>query len=509
MLFMGRVDDLRGNDLGVYQQCTVGDSMELKDYAQALRERWRLFLACTLLGVLLASVITLMTPKTYEARTELFVAPQGGSSASELTQGSDFVLDRVKSYVQVIDSDVVLSAVIQDLGLDDGVADLSERVTATVLEETVVVVITVTSDTPEEAAEVADSVAAEFVDIVPSLEPSRADDTGIVKVTITDPARLPLGPVSPQPILNLALGLLVGLAAGIAGAVARATLDRRVKQERDVTVLTKAPILGHIPSDPDADAHPVIGDTTQRGLRAEALRQLRTNTEFLEVPTKERSFVVTSSIAGEGKSLTAVNLAIVLAELGKQVCFLEADLRRPSASQYLGLEGGVGLTHVLIGASSWQDMMQTWSPNLDVMFAGAIPPNPTDLLAGPAMDQLIGTLESEYDVLIVDAPPLLPVTDAAILAKRCTGAIVVVGFGSKAVNRQGLAEALGSLDTIGARILGLVLNRMPTRGQQGRPPAYYSYESRSASDSRTPSDGPKHLRSSSDPRTDSPTVHKS
>lgn len=452
--------------------------MELKDYVQALRQRWRLFVACVVLGILVASVITLLLPKSYEASAEIFVAPQVGSTSSELMQGSDFVQDRVKSYVQVIDSNVVMAPVIDDLGLDMSVDDLSDHVSATVIEETVVVRITVDSASADEAAQIANSVASQFESIAPSLEPRRADDSGVVTVTVTDPARVPKGATSPRPILNIALGLLIGLAAGIAAAVGRETLDRRVKQESDVRALTTAPILGHIPSDPDATTDPILGERARQGLRAEALRQLRTNMEFLEVSAPERSFVITSSIPGEGKSVTAVNLAITLAELGRKVCLLEADLRRPSVADYLGLEGAVGLTHVLIGAADWQDMLQTWSPNLDVMLAGAIPPNPTDLLAGPAMDELLTTLESEYDVVIVDAPPLLPVTDAAILAKRCTGAIMVVGFGDQAVNRQGLTQALESLETIEARVLGLVLNKVPTKGQHGRPAAHYSYETK-------------------------------
>lgn len=457
--------------------------MELKDYVQALRQRWPIFISCILLGVLVASVVTLLMPKTYEARTELFVAPQAGSSTSELMQGSDFVIDRVKSYVQVIDRDLVLGPVIQDLGLDITVDELSEDVTATVIEETVVVAITVSSDSAEQAARIANSVATEFESITPSLEPRRADESGVVRVTVTDPARVPLGPVSPRPILNLALGLLVGLAAGIAAAVARETLDRRVKQESDVRALTTVPILGHIPSDSEASTDPVISGDARHGLRAEALRQLRTNMQFLDVPAQERSFVVTSSIPGEGKTVTSVNLAITLAELGRRVCLVEADLRRPTGADYLGLEGSVGLTHVLIGSADWQDMVQTWSPNLDVMLAGAIPPNPSDLLAGRAMDELLHTLETEYDVVIVDAPPLLPVTDAAILAKRCTGAILVVGLGRKAVDRQGLTESLETLETIGARVLGVVLNKVPTKGPHGRPLSHYSYEAKPADDS--------------------------
>lgn len=448
--------------------------MELKDYWQALRHRWGIFVACTLLGVLAASMLTLMTPKVYEARTELFVAPEAGSNTSELMQGSAFVVDRVKSYVQVMDRQLVLGPVIEDLGLDMSVSQLSDQVSATAIEETVVVVITATSDSAEEAALIANGVAAEFVDLAPSLEPSRAGQTGVVRVTVTDPARVPSAPISPRPIFNLALGLLLGLALGMAAAVAREALDRRVKDEADVKALTLVPVLGHIPVDDDAADHPVIVGAAQHGLRAEAVRQLRTNMQFLDVPSQERSYVVTSSVPGEGKTLTSVNLAITLAEMGQRVCLLEADLRRPTGAEYLGLEGAVGLSHVLIGSANWRDMMQPWGSGLDVMLAGAVPPNPSDLLASDAMDELMDALEAAYDTVIVDAPPLLPVADAAILARRCTGAIVVVGFGRRAVNRRGLTESLEILDTIGARVLGVVLNKVPVRGPHGRPLSPYA-----------------------------------
>lgn len=452
--------------------------MELKDYWSALRQRWFTVAMCTVVGVLVAALATLAAPRVYEARTELFVAPEAGSSTSELAQGSSFVLDRVKSYVQVINRDLVLAPVIEELGLDVTVGELSDDVSASVIEETVVVVVTVQSGSAAESAQIADAVAAEFVDVAPSLEPRRADESGVVRVTVTDPAREPLSPVSPQPILNLALGFLVGLAVGLAAAVARQALDRRVKSEIDVKTLTDAPVMGHIPADPTAVDHPLVVGAAQYGIRAESLRQLRTNLQFLNVGSSRRSYVLTSSMPGEGKTVTSLNLAVTLAEAGQRVCLLEADLRRPAGAHYLNLEGSIGLTDVLIGSAAWGEVSQPWAPRLDVILAGPIPPNPSDLLASEAMDDVMHAIEEAYDVVIVDAPPLLPVTDAAILAKRCTGAIVVVGFGRKAVTRQELADSFEILATVDAKILGVVLNKVPKKGPHGRAHTYYSYDTK-------------------------------
>lgn len=449
--------------------------MELRDYLTALKKRWWLVAAMVVLGVVGALAVTAVTPKVYEAKTELFVAPDTGTSSSELAQGSSYVLDRVKSYVRVINRELVLGPVIDDLDLDTTVADLSEDVDAVVVEETVVVVISARADTPSAAAALADAVATEFQDNAAQLEPQRGGgDGGVVRVTVIDSAREPQSPVSPQPIVNLALGLLVGAGAGVAAAVMRQALDRRVRGEDDAKALTGVPMVGQIPVDIATTRAPLALGEHLTGPRAEALRQVRTNLQFLDLPSARRSYVITSSLPDEGKSVTALSLAATLAEAGQRVCYVEADLRRGAAADYLALEGAVGLTHVLIGAADLDDVRQPIATGLDVVLAGAIPPNPSELLSSEAMDTLLQTLETEYDVVLVDAPPLLPVTDAAILAKMCRGAILVVALGRKAVDRQELSDAVEILKTVDADLLGFVINKAPRRGPN-RAHAYIPY----------------------------------
>ncbi|MCA1721071.1 MAG: CpsD/CapB family tyrosine-protein kinase [Actinobacteria bacterium] len=207
-----------------------------------------------------------------------------------------------------------------------------------------------------------------------------------------------------------------------------------------------------------------------RAARAEAFRQLRTNLQFLEVDEPVRSFVITSSVPKEGKSTTACNLAITLAQAGVRTLLIEGDLRRPRIADYLGLEGAIGVTNVLIGQVPLQDALQPWgNGTLSVLASGPLPPNPSELLASRGMHELLAEVEKSFDMVIIDAPPLLPVTDAAILSTMTGGALL--GVRCRSTKRDQLRRAADALEAVDARVLGAVLNMVPRRG----PDAYYSY----------------------------------
>jgi capsular exopolysaccharide synthesis family protein len=176
-----------------------------------------------------------------------------------------------------------------------------------------------------------------------------------------------------------------------------------------------------------------------------------------------RVFVVTSSVPGEGKSTTTANLAIALAETGARVAVVDGDLRRPAVAEYMGLEGAVGLTDVLIGRAELADVLQKWGRHdLYVLPAGRIPPNPSELLGSSAMAGLLAELGKTFNFVLIDAPPLLPVTDAAVLSKFTSGAIIIVAAGR--TKRTELAVALRSFEHIESKVLGAVLTMLPTKG---------------------------------------------
>lgn len=446
--------------------------MELWDYVKVLRRRWVIVVATTLLAVLVAGLASVLATPMYRAQAQVFVSTQSSESASDLFQGSSFAQQRVRSYADVVTTPKVLQPVVDELDLDTTVAQLGEQVSASVPPETVLIDLAVVDEDPEQARAIANAVAASFVTTITELETPQAGGASPVRVTVVEDAATPTAPFAPDVVRNIGLAVVLGLAAGFGLALLRHSTDTRLRGEQSVREITEATILGGIPFDPDAIKHPLAVRADTRGRRAEAFRQLRTNLQFVDASQHPRSVVITSSIPEEGKSTTACNLAIALSEAGRRVCLVEADLRRPKISNYLGLEGGVGVTTVLIAEAELADVLQPWGDQgLVVLAAGQTPPNPSELLGSRGMDAMLRELELKFDHVLIDAPPLLPVTDAAVVSKLADGVIMVVGIGS--ADRRDLARALTSLESVGSRLLGVVLNRLPTKGADSD--GYYGY----------------------------------
>lgn len=445
--------------------------MELRDYLDILRRRWSAVVVVTLATLAVAAALTLlMTPK-YTATTRLFFGVQGGESVSELAQGSTFTEKQMTSYAEVANSPLVLDRVVQQLGLPMTAVQLAGDVTASAPTGTVILEIAATSTNAAKAAQIANSIAEQLTSVAGDLVPERPDGTESVRATILAPAQTPVAPSSPQVVRNLALGLALGLLLGAVFALLRHVLDTKIRSEQDVQALTNSAVLGVVPFDPGAASHPVVMHDDPLGPRSEAVRRLRTNLQFVDVADQSKSIVITSSIPGEGKSITSINLAVSLADAGQKVILVDADLRRPSVAEYLGLEGGVGLTTVLIGRAELDDVVQPWQQTtLDILPAGQIPPNPSELLGSKAMSRLLDELTDIYDMVILDSPPLLPVTDAALLSRSAGGTLLVVGVDR--IHRAQLRDAIDSLTTVGANLQGVVLNKIARRDSSAY--VYYS-----------------------------------
>lgn len=441
--------------------------MELSDYIRILRKNWIIILVATLVGLGAAATYSLTRTPTYESSSTVFVSTQTSGSVAELQQGSSFAQARINTYVGLVTTPVVMNPVIAELGLEMTAGQLAGSVSASSATGQTLITITVEDTDPVAAAEIANALAASLSAAVPALEPASAEGASQIKLSRVRDAQPALRPASPNVPLNLALGLVIGLALGIGVAVLRTVLDTRVRTSRDVEQVTDTPIIGAIAFDPKAKERPLIVHADPLSPRAESFRALRTNLQFLDMGGRS-SFVVTSSVPSEGKSTTTINLAIALADAGKKVALLDTDLRKPKVAEYLGLEGGAGLTDVLIGRARLGDVMQPWGGrSLYVLPSGKIPPNPSELLASPQMHKLLEVLERDFDVVLCDAPPLLPVTDGAILARATSGAIV--GIASGKTTRHQLKGAIDALQTVDAKVAGVVLTMVPTRG----PDAYY------------------------------------
>lgn len=457
----------------------LGDSLDLKDYARILHKSWILVVAFALLGVAAATAFSLTSDPKYQTTTQLYVSVRAadGAATGELVQGSSFARQAVVSYVDVVNSTLVLDRVVDDLGLSETPQQLDAMVSADSPTNTVLIDITVSNSDPGLAAQIANSVGENFADVVVNqLEKPEGEAVSPVRIETIQPALVPTRASSPNVPMNIAMGLLLGLTLGVIVAILRNVLDTRIHSSHDIESITDAAILGGIALDPEAKTRPLVVHADPRSPRAESFRSLRTNLQFVNLEKGPRSFVITSSIPGEGKSTTTANLAISLAETGASVALIDGDLRLPRVADYMGIEGGVGLTDVLIGRADLVDVLQKWGrAKLYVLPSGKIPPNPSELLGSTAMKQLLSALADQFDYVLIDAPPLLLVTDAAVISKQTGGVIVAAASGR--TKRSELTAAVRTLESIGSNIAGIVVTMLPTKGPDSYAYGQYSYGS--------------------------------
>jgi polysaccharide biosynthesis transport protein len=434
--------------------------VDLHDYLEVLRRRWVSVAIVALATLALSAAVTLAMTTRYTATTRLYFAVEGSeSSLTDLAQGSSFAEKQMISYAEVATSPLVLDPVVDRLNLETTSTDLARTVTAVIPPDTVILEISAVDTDPRRAAAIANAIGQEVAEVAGELSPERADGSKAVQATTLAPALVPTDPSSPRSLRNLALGILLGVLLGVGTALLRNLLDTKIRSEHDVRAVTASPLLGVIGQDDKVPAHPIILREEPLSAAAESVRRLRTNLKFTDLGDHPRSIVITSAIPGEGKSTTAVNLAVAMADAGSRVILVDADLRRPSVAASMGMEGRVGLTTVLIGRAELRDVVQHWqNSTLDVLPSGRIPPNPSELLGSAAMERLLGQLTSSYDVVLLDTPPLLPVTDAAMLSSLVGGSLLVIG--ADRVHRPQLQQAIESLQTAGAHLHGVVVNKI-------------------------------------------------
>lgn len=444
--------------------------MELRDYLRTVRRNWMIVLGCLVLGLGAATVLVARETPTYTSSIRMFVStPQSEEGAAY--QGGLFSQQRVVSYADLVVGEQVSAAVVADLGLDATPRELQDQLTSRVVPETVIFEVTATDPSPERAQEIADAVGAEFTNLVAELESPAPGVPAPIKVTTVDPANVATAPASPQPVRSLALAAVLGLLAGVGLALLREILDVTVKDVDKLSERLGTPTLGIIGYDDDAEKSPVPVRTKPHSPHAEAFRQLRTNLQFVDIDQDTKTFVITSSLPSEGKTRTSVNLAIAIAQAGERVILVEADLRRPRVNRYLGLLDDVGLTTVLLGRVELDDALQHYGDlPLRVLACGRQPPNPSELLSSERMQLLLREMRDQADVILIDAPPLLPVTDAAVIAREADGAILVVRHGKTSYDEVG--RAVENLRLAGARLLGTMVNMAPAKGRDAYAYAY-------------------------------------
>ena len=467
--------------------------MRLKEFLRIVRRNVALIIIATLLGGAAGLAYALLRPTTYTSQTEMFASVSTSGDPYQMQMASNFILERIQTYVDMAGSRPVLEPVIDRLDLDVTPEELGSQVTASSDPRTVLITVEATAATPQDAAELSDAVAESLVTVIDDVENQGEDGTGQIQLRVSNPA-VPAAQADGLPLwMCIGLGLPVGLALGLGIALLRTSLDGRLRAKEDLETITSAPVLAAIPADARIAEEPLISDMGLDNARGEAFRRLRTNLGFAQVDDTNPAVLVTSAKAQEGKSSTSINLAISLAQAGSRVALVDVDLRQPTVADKLGLENSAGLTTALLGSADVSELLQPWGQDeLYVLTAGMMPPNPAELLDSRAMGTLITRLSGEFDFVILDGPPLLPVADSLTLSKYVGRVLLVASVGE--VRLSELQEALRSLEVLDVPV-NLVLNRVPRSSAETN--GYYQVYS-----SRSQDVPPRHRRGSDSPLPD-------
>ncbi|MUL47839.1 polysaccharide biosynthesis tyrosine autokinase [Mycobacterium sp. CBMA293] len=451
--------------------------MNLQNFLKILRQRWITVGAAIVLVMLVAVAITVTTTPLYKSSTRLFVSTNAGNSLFDTYQGNLLSQERISSYTALLTGEALAQRTVNALHSDISTQDLRKEVTARSKAGTVLIDVDVLDPSPVRARDIANTLSNEFVAMVRDLESPGDGSVASTRVIIEQPAVVASSPAVPNVVQNIAFGLVAGILFGVALAVGRDALDKTVKKRADLESITNVGIVGDIPLDKDRRAAPAISFGGESSHIAESFRKLRTNLSFLAVDNPPRVIVVTSSVPNEGKSTTAINIALALAEIDNHVLLVDGDMRRSIVHRHLKLEGAVGLSTVLSGAVSLPEALQeTQFPGLTILAAGTTPPNPSELLASQATKKLLAELRGQFDYVIVDSPPLLAVTDAALLAASTDGALLLARYGH--TKQDQLMYATEALQNVGAALLGTVLTMTPSRDDSYYAGAYHYYHDR-------------------------------
>lgn len=428
--------------------------MRLDQFWSLLRRRLPLAVVIFVIVVGATAAWSLTRSPVYSATAEVYVTIAPGKDAATLNQDAQYVLSKVQSYTAIATTPTVLDPVAEKLSAEGVTSDsLAAAVTATNDDNTTLIDIEASAGSSTLAAAIANTVAEQMSPTIAKIEP--ASKTSGVKASVVRRATAPTSPSFPRNDLNMALGVIAGLLLGAGVAVGSARLDTSIRTADELEEITGAAPIGTVGFDRSFRKRSVIVDNP-RSMLTEDYRSIRARLAFAGVDRKISKVVITSAVPGEGKSTVSANLAIVLAQGGSRVCLVEGDVRRPKVAEYLGLDGSVGLTDVLIGSVELDDALVEWGGLIEVLPAGTNPPDPGELFASARMQEVVESLADRFDYVLFDTPPMLSVADAAIVSRIMDGTLLV-SRATKTSNAE-VRKAVELIRQSNTRLLGTVLN---------------------------------------------------
>jgi succinoglycan biosynthesis transport protein ExoP len=417
---------------------------------------WLLLLGIAVGGGATFAVSKAMTP-IYRASTTLLVNQT--QEPGVLAYNDVLTSERLtKTYRELVTKRPVLEEVVERVGEPSDAETLRDMVSVGVVRDTQLLRLSVESDDPIEATILANATAEAFIGQNDEADVSRAGT-----VSVVEPAVVPGSPVKPRVEVNVVLGLLAGLMVAGGLVLLMEYLDDTVKSEQDVEQVAGLATLGVVARFGRRGTRQPVSGYGSRSPVAEAYRSIRTSVQFATMERPGQVLLVTSPNAGDGKSTTAANLAVTMASAGKRVVLVDADLRKPTIHLTFNVENRVGLTSALLSGNGARSCMQAAGfDNLSLLTSGPLPPNPSELLSSTRMRDLVEALRKEADVVIMDSPPALILTDATLLAALADATILVAQAGR--TRSAGLRQAVDGLSRATDNLLGAVLNKAGRRG---------------------------------------------
>lgn len=439
--------------------------MTILDFLRMLRANLKLLLIGLLVGALLGFGYSLLQPRVYASSSTGYVTVGEGSGIDDVISGSAAAKEKANAYLSLIKSSAVADEIIAanpELNLTRG--EIQGNLNANVDTNSALINVSATASSPEAAQALANSSLEAVAKVVNDFEGSSS-----VRVIPLEDATLNPSPISPDTAKLILIGAGLGFALVLAAVMLRRTVDTKLRTRDDATKAADAGVLGVLPVSEELSEENILHAKNDH-ISQEAIRQMRTNLRFVNVDNPPRSIIVTSAEPGEGKSTVSTSLARALADAGQPTVIIDADLRRPTIAKKFKVDSKVGLTQVLAGQVELADAVREFEDTqLFILPAGRIPPNPSELLGSDKMRQLIHELSQEFTV-VIDVPPVLPVTDAALLSTAVDGVVLVGAVGK--TRKENLAEAAKNLRAVQASILGLVINRAPRTGLSN---SYYGF----------------------------------
>lgn len=428
--------------------------------ASAFLQLWWVVVVAGILGGLLAYGYSSTRTPIFHSTASIYFSMKTASSGSDINQGSAYTQNQMLSFAQLATSAEVLDQVRDDLlrrEIELTNPELRRAMSVGIPQNTVVLEITAASANNETAALIANSVADNLTEVVYDIAPKDDKGESTVVARVIDPGVPAVFQSTPNKTQDAAAGVLIGALAAALLLTARALIDTRVRSRSALAEVTDLPVFGAIPRNKGKQVGAVLL-LKPNGSAAEAYRQLRSALKFSAVEHQIDAIAITSSVAGEGKTTTAVNLALAYVESGQRVILVDADLRRPAVANLLGLENAVGLTSVLVESIAVEDAIIATATGLDVLTAGEEAPNPAELLASQRMRVLLEGLREEYDLVVVDTAPVLSVSDATVISQYVDATVIVVN--TRRTGKAKIEQAVAALQSVRANLAGIVLNNV-------------------------------------------------